>query len=79
MNNKKLLLLNIKKTMAENGKKKNKPVLKLFFLRHGYATNNEGITSVDSKLTELGISQAKEMNNTLKEYKFKYSLINTMT
>ena len=70
MNNKKLLLLNIKKTMAENGKKKNKPVLKLFFLRHGNATNNEGITSVDSKLTDLGISQAKEKNNILKEYKF---------
>ena len=70
MNNKKLLLLNIKKIMAENEKKINKPVLKLFFLRHGNATNNEGITSFDSKLTDLGISQATEMKNILKEYKF---------
>lgn len=62
MNKEKMLLLINKKKISN--------ILKIYLIRHGNATNNIGIRSNDSKLTELGISQAKERNNFFKNIKF---------
>jgi broad specificity phosphatase PhoE len=70
MSTKKKLLLFTKEIMSENIKSGNKPLITLYFIRHGNATNNEGITSTDSELTDYGISQAKEAHNKLKDIKF---------
>ena len=70
MSTKKKLLLFTKQIMSETIKTGNKPIITLYFIRHGNATNNEGITSRDSELTDFGISQAKEANDRLKNINF---------
>ena len=70
MSTKKKLLLLTKQIMSETVKENKKPLITLYFIRHGNATNNEGITSTDSELTDYGISQAKEANNRLKNINF---------
>jgi broad specificity phosphatase PhoE len=70
MSTKKKLLLFTKQIMSENIKSGNKPLITLYFIRHGNATNNEGITSTDSELTDYGISQAKDANIRLKNINF---------
>jgi broad specificity phosphatase PhoE len=50
-----------------NRKKK----IKFYLTRHGFATNNQGIISENSHLTELGIQQAKNNFSFFKNIKFK--------
>lgn len=64
------LLLVTKQIMSENKQSNVKQPLILYFLRHGNATNNEGITSTDSELTDFGVTQAIEANNRLKNINF---------
>jgi broad specificity phosphatase PhoE len=70
MSEKRKLLLLAKKLISENTESGKKPILTIYFLRHANATNNEGITSTDSELTEYGVSQAKEANDELKNLEF---------
>ena len=70
MSTKKKLLLITKQIMSENIQNNQKPLITIYFIRHGNATNNEGVTSTDSELTDYGIAQAKEANDRLKDIKF---------
>jgi len=70
MSTKKKLLLLTKQIMSKNIEGDMKPIIIIYFIRHGNATNNEGITSNDSELTDYGISQAKEANDILKNIHF---------
>lgn len=56
--------------MSENKNIAQKNPLMIYFIRHGNATNNEGITSTDSELTDFGVSQAIEANGKLKNINF---------
>ena len=73
MNNQKILLslknnkISREKTLLNNELKNN---LKIYLIRHGNATNNIGIRSQDSKLTQLGVNQAISNQHFFKDIQF---------
>jgi len=74
MNNHKILLsLKNNKIIREKTQLNNKELknhLKIYLIRHGNATNNIGIRSQDSKLTQLGVNQAISRQHFFKDIHF---------